>query len=164
LDPQIQIAVARAVADAAACARVVDAVAELYGEVDRQIRSIGPICEMSGRCCHFEEYGHRLYVTTAELAAFVAMAAKSPLPAAVAGRTDGSGCRFQQDRMCMAHPLRPMGCRLFYCDPRATRPLQTAFEQLHEKLKRLHEELDVPYYYLEWRTALEIIAPLLTCS
>ncbi|GEM_PF-4534789 len=50
---------------------------------------------------------------------------------------------------------------MFYCDPRTQQPLQTLFEQFHQKLKRLHEDLDIPYYYLEWRTALDIIAPLL---
>jgi len=30
-----------------------------------------PICVTSGRCCRFEEFGHRLYVTTMELAKFV---------------------------------------------------------------------------------------------
>src|SRR4051794_28734198 len=46
------------------------AVGELYASVQREIDARRPRCEISGRCCRFEEYGHRLYVTTIELAAF----------------------------------------------------------------------------------------------
>lgn len=158
---QKEIDLARAVADAAASVRIIDAVTGLYSEAEQRIRQIGPICELSGRCCRFDDFGHRLYVTTAELATFVAMASRISVPSALTQQVDGSGCRFQQGKLCMVHQLRPMGCRMFYCDPRTQQPLQTLFEQFHQKLKRLHEDLDIPYYYLEWRTALDIIAPLL---
>lgn len=160
----MEIDLKRAIADAAASARIIDATTGLYSEADQRIRQIAPICELSGRCCRFDDYGHRLYVTTAELATFVAMARKTPVPTTLTQRIDGSGCRFQQGKLCMVHQLRPMGCRMFYCDPRTQQPLQTLFEEYHQKLKRLHEEMDVPYCYLEWRTALDIIAPLITGS
>lgn len=141
-----------------------DAVSALYCSLEQQIRQVGPICEMSGRCCRFDAYGHRLYVTTLELAAFLAMARQAPLPTALTQRPNAGGCRFQEGKLCMVHHLRPLGCRMFYCDPRTHEPLETLFEQMHGNLKRLHEEMHVPYYYLEWREALQIIAPLIPCS
>ena len=47
------------------------AVNDLYARVQREVDTRRPVCAASGRCCRFEEYGHRLYVTTVELAAFV---------------------------------------------------------------------------------------------
>jgi Fe-S-cluster containining protein len=104
----------------------------------------------SGRCCRFEEYGHRLYVTTLELAAFVA-----ELPDAAGTKDwDGTGCPFQVNKLCSVHAIRPFGCRVFFCDATATQWQNERYERFHADLKRLHEELDVPYLYVEWRAAL----------
>ena len=163
MDTQTKIVLARVVADTAASAGTTDAINAFYRDIDHRVELVGPICERSGRCCHFEQYGHRLYVTTAELAAFIASARQYPAVRRLARQTDGDGCRFQTGKLCAAHPLRPMGCRMFYCDARTREPLQRSFEEMHAALKRLHEELDVPYHYVEWRWALEIIAPLICC-
>ncbi len=40
---------------------------ELYDAVDREVAAIGPVCELSGRCCRFLEYGHTLFISTAEV-------------------------------------------------------------------------------------------------
>ncbi|MDB5295662.1 MAG: hypothetical protein JWO31_1645, partial [Phycisphaerales bacterium] len=48
------------------------AVAELYARVAAAIDARQPVCVISGRCCRFEQFGHRLFVTTIELAAFAA--------------------------------------------------------------------------------------------
>lgn len=141
---------------------MIDALNSIYAEIATRISQIGPVCEMSGRCCRFDEYGHRLYVTTAELAAFIATARQRPVPADLLARDDDAGCRFQHNRLCAVHQIRPLGCRMFYCDPRTEPELQALFEEYHARVKRLHEQFDVPYYYMEWRTALAAIAPLLT--
>src|SRR5579875_59095 len=46
------------------------AVGELYERVQREIELQKPRCEFSGRCCNFEAYGHRMYITAIELAVF----------------------------------------------------------------------------------------------
>ena len=46
------------------------AVAEILREADADIAARKPVCRASGRCCKFEQYGHRLYVTQAELIHF----------------------------------------------------------------------------------------------
>lgn len=123
--------------------------AELQGEIDAR----RPLCQASGRCCRFEEFGHRLYVTTVELAAFVASLPER----VVASPWDGTGCPFQLDRLCSVHAARPFGCRVFFCDATATEWQNERYERFHADLKRLHEELKVPYFYVEWRAALRAL-------
>jgi hypothetical protein len=47
------------------------AVRNIYARLQTEIDRRKPICVASGKCCYFESYGHRLYVTTLELAAFM---------------------------------------------------------------------------------------------
>lgn len=144
---------AAAVMDAANRAEVRQAVGRLYESLQRRIATRRPLCVMSGRCCHFEEYGHRLYVTTMELATFSHHVANFAPPK----KWDGTGCPFQIDKRCGVHPIRPMGCRLFFCDASSTDWQQQLYENFHNQLKRLHESLDVPYAYMEWRESLTLL-------
>jgi Fe-S-cluster containining protein len=149
VDPQFS----RTVEEVARRPEVLEAVSRLYADVQREIDSRKPVCVMSGRCCRFEEYGHRLFVTTVELAAFVhdlrQRETNSPPHS-----WDGSGCPFQSNKMCGVHAIRPFGCRMFFCDATSTEWQNGQYEQFHARLRRLHEELNVPYFYVEWRLAL----------
>ncbi|MGH7214404.1 MAG: hypothetical protein ACREIT_06545, partial [Tepidisphaeraceae bacterium] len=73
------------------------------------------------------------------------------------GRGGQSGCPFQLDKLCTVHAIRPFGCRIFFCDSTATQWQQEQYERFHAELKRLHEQLDVPYFYVEWRQALRAL-------
>lgn len=137
-----------------------------------------PVCRASGRCCRFDEFGHRLYVTTLESAKFVAdlrrateeatvrggvkveAGGKLSLPVVEVGKlalaSDGGGCRFQMGGLCGVHALRPMGCRIYFCDETSTAWQHELYEKLHGRLRALHEELKVPYFYVEWRLALQV--------
>ena len=149
---------AQHVREAAARADIREAVARLYGDLQREIDARKPICSASGKCCRFEEYGHRLYVSTLELAAFVAQVPAAHQEVPVQSRSlpvlTTPGCPFQVDNLCSVHPIRPFGCRMFFCDPTAADWQNERYEHFHAELKRLHELLDVPYFYVEWRTAL----------
>ena len=138
--------------DAALRPQVRQAVLAVYADVQKEIDTRRPLCVISGKCCHFEEYGHRLYVTTLELAAFLADLER-PLPP----DWDGTGCPFQINKLCSVHKIRPFGCRLFFCDATATEWQNELYERFHSRLKRLHESLEVPYAYVEWRQALRAI-------
>jgi Fe-S-cluster containining protein len=124
-----------------------EAIHRVYDDLQVQIDHRKPVCERSGRCCRFDEFGHRLYVTTLELALFV-----SELDGAE-GQTS-SGCPFQIDGLCSVHGIRPFGCRVFFCDPTAGEWQNQQYERFHAQLKLLHGELGVPYFYVEWREAL----------
>ena len=40
----------------------------LYAALDAEVARLGPVCELSGRCCRFAEYGHTLFVSAPEAA------------------------------------------------------------------------------------------------
>ena len=129
------------------------AIQALYADVQSAIDARRPACAVSGRCCRFEEYGHRLYVTTLELAAFVRQhTTETPTEA-----WDGTGCPFQRARLCSVHGIRPFGCRMFFCDATSTEWQNDAYERFHARIQQLHAELGVPYFYVEWRAALRAL-------
>jgi Fe-S-cluster containining protein len=146
------------VRDASRRPEVLAAVRTFYDDVQKSIDARRPVCAVSGRCCRFEEFGHRLYVTTIELAHFVRSHAGD-----VVNAWDGTGCPFQRAKLCTVHTIRPFGCRMFFCDATSTQWQNDAYERFHARLKGLHEELNVPYFYVEWRVALRALglaAPL----
>ena len=163
-------ALRRAVEAAAGRADVGTAVRSVYDAVDVEIGRRRPTCDASGRCCRFEEYGHRLYVTTLELAAFLNGRDEVRRSVAEGGRPstaspfvilhpspspwDATGCPFQEGKLCGVHAIRPFGCRMFFCDPTSTDWQNDAYERFHGQLKQLHQTLGVPYFYVEWRQAL----------
>ena len=124
-----------------------DAVARVYAQLQEQMDTRRPKCDASGRCCRFDEFGHRLYVTTVELAAFVAGLESS--------ERSGEACPFQVGGLCSVHAIRPFGCRVFFCDSTSDDWQHEQYERFHGDLKRLHEQLGVEYRYIEWREALK---------
>jgi Fe-S-cluster containining protein len=162
LDPMAQD-FKQLVQEAAARAEVRAAVTDLYRAVQVEIDARRPVCVVSGRCCRFEEFGHRLFVTTLEMAAFVHDLQQRPAvepPAAPHSKVslpvawDGTGCPYQLHKLCSVHAFRPFGCRMFFCDATSTAWQNERYERFHADLKRLHETLQVPYVYREWRQAL----------
>jgi Fe-S-cluster containining protein len=177
----MELKLREAVMQAADRAPVRDAVRTVYAALQDAIDVRRPICVTSGRCCRFEEFGHRLYVTTMELANFVHEMSLVGGPTSVAEgqtptvpssaeratislpvfttdngplTTDQSGCPFQIDKLCGVHAIRPFGCRIFFCDETSTQWQHDLYERLHADLRRAHDELAVPYHYVEWRFAL----------
>jgi Fe-S-cluster containining protein len=137
--------------------KVIQAIGQLYGRLEQEIARRRPVCVASGRCCRFEEYGHRLYITTMELADFMHRLADrtfTPQLAQAVTGWDGRGCPFQTGGLCGVHDIRPLGCRMYFCDASSTDWQQEQYELFHKELKNLHQELDVPYFYMEWREAL----------
>jgi Fe-S-cluster containining protein len=139
-----------AVQTAAGRAEVGRAVATVYAALADAIELRKPICKTSGRCCRFDEFGHQLFVTTMEMAAFVR---QQSVPA----KPSNGGCPFQIDGLCTVHTIRPFGCRIFFCDETSTQWQQEQYERFHQEFKRLHERLAVPYFYVEWRQALAAV-------
>jgi Fe-S-cluster containining protein len=138
-------------------------VEQIYTDLAQEIENRKPRCILSGRCCHFEAFGHRLYVTTAELATFLhgfEHHNQSPQLADSIKTWTGQGCPFQLNKLCGVHPLRPFGCRIYFCDETSTDWQNQTYEIFHARLKQLHEELSIPYFYTEWRTALQSLSLL----
>jgi Fe-S-cluster containining protein len=157
-DPDLDNPLRDAVLAAAGRADVLARIEQIYSDLAAEVEKRRPICIVSGRCCRFEEFGHHLFVTTAELAAFVHGLETTPKSAQLLEsikKWDGIGCPFQVARMCGVHAIRPFGCRVFFCDETSTQWQNQAYEAFHARLKQLHEDLAIPYFYLEWRQALQ---------
>jgi hypothetical protein len=116
----------------------------LYLDLDAAVAEAGPVCELSGRCCRFQEYGHTLFVSSIEMAVLLTDA-----PPPVRPLDDGLTCPWQDDRgHCSARSARPLGCRVYYCDP----GYQGRAEELTERfLKRLKNTADLRNW--PWRYA-----------
>lgn len=153
------------------------AVASVLADADREIADLRPVCRSSGRCCQFETYGHRLYVTAAELVHFARVHVPGegrqpienqesriknqkslPLQQFFAGPTP-QGCPFQVGGLCTAREARPLGCRVYFCDQNAQSWQNSLYEKYHARLRALHERFGLPYRYLEWRAALRELLP-----
>jgi hypothetical protein len=114
----------------------------LYAEVDGAIAAVGPVCHSSGRCCRFKEYGHVLFISNLEATVLLQDAPAYPSP------VTPDFCPFQKDNLCTAREPRPLGCRIYYCDP----SYQEVGAQLSETyLRRLKELADA--HGLPWRYA-----------
>jgi len=146
--------------------------------VEERIARERPLCLGGGQCCRFERYGHRLFVTGLEATFCLArMDRPAPDPAEVEAARARGDCPFlarrapfvgirlpgvaRDDRgeggLCGVHAERPLGCRLFHCDPRAEAWERELHEEVHEAVRGLHRELAAPYRYLEWRDALALL-------
>ncbi len=132
----------------AARPEVAAAMEAFYRQLDREIAGYNPICRNRGLCCDFERWGHRLYVTTLEIAYFLGEI--ETLPAIIADR-----CPFAIDGQCTARSRRPMGCRIFYCDPVTTHWQGPLTEKYLACLRDLHVKLNVPYLYMDWMAVLK---------
>jgi Fe-S-cluster containining protein len=147
-----------------------EAVARVLAEADADIAARKPVCKASGRCCKFEEYGHRLYVTAGEMLHFARVQgdannlAEAPVAGAVVSlpqffaSESPRGCPYQVEGLCTAREARPLGCRLYFCDENAQSWQNEVYENYHAQLRALHERYNVPYRYLEWRAALKELA------
>src|SRR5216683_1975392 len=106
-------------------------VLQLYQEVDREVSAAGPVCIASGRCCRFKEYGHVLFVSNLEAEVLLASAPAYEQPASP------DFCPFQKDNLCTAREPRPLGCRIYYCDPTYQQTGNQLTEEFLQRLKTL---------------------------
>ena len=126
-----------------------DEIEAIYVDFARELASVRPRCDASGACCRFEAYGHRLFITTIEMAAFA-----RTLDVAADPAWDGTGCPYQVAGRCSAHDARPFSCRVYFCDDATNDWQQQQYELMHRRLRDLHDLHGVPYLYVEWREAL----------
>jgi Fe-S-cluster containining protein len=133
----------------------------IYAMIADQVAARAPVCVASGRCCNFESYGHRLYVTGLEAAWCVAqLSPEAPTlsAATVADALERGGCPFQVGTLCGVHTIKPVGCRTYFCDPVAEGWQEGLTERAHGMVKDLHLKVGVPYRYMEWRAMLDLMA------
>jgi len=127
----------------------------LYEDVDRQIAAHQPRCINRGLCCNFKAYGHRLYVSTAELSHFAAERGTHMLPVDPAA----GSCPYHIDGICTARGERPLGCRIFFCGSESDAWPNEIYESGLSRLQAIAAAHGVEYRYVEWLSALAYLTP-----
>lgn len=117
------------------------AIEAVYQEVEARIKQAAPRCEASGKCCRFSEYGHTLFLShfEAEILLETAPAYEQPVLA--------SSCPFQIEGLCTARAERPLGCRVYYCDPKFQEEQYEITEWALKELKKLADAFDTGWFY-----------------
>ncbi len=152
---------------------VADELESIYAMASDAIEARGPACWASGRCCNFDRAGHRLYVTGLEAAFTVARLGNvwhdasaggasvndaSNFPtldeSALAIAVASGGCPFQSANLCGVHTIRPLGCRVYFCDRAAETWQQDLSERLLAMIREVHARYAIEYRYGEWRQML----------
>ena len=115
----------------------------LYRELDAAVAEAGPRCTLSGRCCRFEEYGHTLFLSAPEAAVLLADAPPPSRPL-----DDGLTCPWQDERgRCTAREARPLGCRVYFCDPTFQEHAPRLSEEFLSRLKAIVVDRGWPWGY-----------------
>ncbi len=126
-------------------------VAEIYDWLDEQIRlAEGPSgrCDSCGKCCDFESFDHRLFVTAPELMYLAANLVGEDLKPMSEGR-----CPYHLICECTVYKYRFAGCRIFSCkgDPDFQSSLS---ESVLKRFKSICEEFEIPYRYVDLASGL----------
>lgn len=125
--------------------KIADAVAEVYDWIDSQINAC---CDACGKCCDFESYGHRLFVTSPEIIHFTEKLRPDDIKPMPTGR-----CPYNVNGKCSVYDYRFMGCRIFSC--KGDGDLQSKLtEQALAKLKSICKEFNIDYKYTDLKTAI----------
>ncbi|MHC4665691.1 MAG: YkgJ family cysteine cluster protein [Planctomycetota bacterium] len=131
--------------------RLIRRVAEIYRWLDLQIRDnrdcMG-VCEACGKCCDFDNFDHRLLVTTPELVHLGAKLGGGKIRPMHTGR-----CPYNIDGKCSIYEYRFAGCRIFCC--RGDADFQSGLsESVVKRMKSICVELRIAYRYIDLATAL----------
>jgi hypothetical protein len=131
--------------------QLIKKVAEIYDWLDSQIeshRNLAGSCKACGKCCDFENFDHKLFVTSPELIYLSANLHGENLKPMKTSR-----CPYNVDGRCTIYECRFAGCRIFCCNGDAD--FQNGLsESAIKKFKSLCDEYQVEYRYSELATAL----------
>jgi hypothetical protein len=113
----------------------------VYSAVDAAIAAAVPRCDASGRCCRFTEYGHTLFISAfeAELLFIGALEKHGPF--------SRDSCPYQVNGLCTAREHRPLGCRIYFCDPTFQERMLEIAEASVSALKRIADAHDTGWHY-----------------
>ena len=126
---------------------IANSVARIYSWLDSEIPA-EQTCDACGKCCDFESFGHKLFVTTPEMIYFTSKIAPENLKPMTAGT-----CPYNTLGKCTVYEDRFAACRIFNCktDTEAQNDLT---EDTLKEIKDLCDTFDIPYRYVDLKTAL----------
>jgi hypothetical protein len=114
---------------------------EVYAQADEAVAAAGPRCDASGRCCRFTEYGHTLFISQFEAEILLEKAPSYSTP------VSPDGCPFQVQGLCTARDTRPLGCRIYFCDPAYETRMAEITETCIAQLKSIAERHQTGWHY-----------------
>ena len=126
-----------------------DALLAIYNDLAVEIAAAAPVCDLSGRCCRFREYGHTLFVSRPEAELLM----EQPFPSNSV--LDDSQCPFQVNNLCTARDRRPLGCRIYFCDPSYSETMINLSERYIARLKQLHDKTGTEWEYRPLHASIE---------
>lgn len=130
---------------------LVNKVAEIYKEIDEKIhshRELSGVCSTCGKCCDFESFDHKLFVTPPELMYLSAKLHNENLKPMKGGR-----CPYNDGSKCGVYEFRFSGCRIFCC--KGDTDFQSGLsESSIKKFKAICERFQISYRYTDLATAL----------
>lgn len=115
---------------------------KIYKDLDEELSTLSPPCRACGECCHFDEYGHKLYVSDIEVEHILKNVG---LPRTAVNK---GVCPYLADNKCTIREHRPLGCRIFYCQ----KGWEVTSSDLYEKYLRRIKDLYTANG-LEWNYA-----------
>jgi Fe-S-cluster containining protein len=128
-------------------AGIAEKVRQVYDFIDSKIAARKAECNACGKCCDFNSFDHRLYVTSSEIIYFAANVDGPIRP------MDGGVCPYNTDGKCSVHKNRFAGCRIFLC--KGDSEFQSKLsEEAIAKFKSICAEFGVDYYYADLKAAL----------
>lgn len=134
--------------------QLVEHVSAVYRWIDRHVEATAATsdlsCQMCGRCCDFDAYDHRLFVTTPEIVYFLSCVDAQDLRI----MSDGI-CPYRAEARCSVYEHRFAGCRIFCCCGPLDVSHQTVLsEQALRCFKVMARRYSIPYVYTDLKTAL----------
>jgi hypothetical protein len=129
---------------------LINAVAEVYNWLNSQIENhedLAGQCRACGKCCDFESFGHKLFVTPPELMCLAANLGTENIKPMTTGR-----CPYNINGKCSVYEHRFSGCRIFSCKGDAD--FQSGLsESAVKKFKAICKNFQIPYRYTDLATA-----------
>jgi Fe-S-cluster containining protein len=131
----IPVPLSRPTPDAALCG-----LQAIYDELDAHLARLGVPCRACGECCDFARNDYRLYASELERALVVARHGEPRL-------TPEGRCGFLLAGRCSIHASRPLGCRVFFCDPAHKPREQDLCHTYLDRLRTLADQYGLPWDY-----------------
>jgi hypothetical protein len=131
--------------------QLIEKIAEVYNWLNSQIenhKDLAGRCCACGKCCDFEGFDHKLFITPPELI-FLKMSLHSEnLKPMRTGQ-----CPYNVRGKCSVYERRFSGCRIFSC--KGDLDFQSELsEKALKKFKVICEQFQIPYRYIDLAAAL----------
>ncbi len=132
--------------------QLINKVAEVYNWLNSQIedhKDLAGRCYACGKCCDFESFEHKLFVTPPELIYLRTNLHSENLKLMKTGH-----CPYNAGGKCGVYEHRFSGCRIFSC--KGDLDFQNELsEKALKKFKAICEQFQIPYRYTDLATALD---------